>query len=79
MLCLLNKLHYPEIQQCYYDFSINNVKIQEKVAIVRHDRIDLYIVGFGRSKKLHKVPYNYGMNKYYWVNISFSRRSIIEA
>ena len=63
------KFEYPEIEQCYYDFIINNYKIQEKVCSKRINR-NTYTVGLYRSinKNIYKA-YKKGMNDFYWIHI----------
>jgi hypothetical protein len=60
----------PEIEQSYYDFTINEKKIQEKVATKRKDKKDTYIAYIQRSKANNvKHQYLLGMNEYYWIHI----------
>ena len=53
---------YPAIEALKHDFTVNGIKIQEKVATKRKDRSSSYVVAFDKT-------YKQGMNKYYWLNI----------
>jgi hypothetical protein len=60
----------PKYNQCYYDFKINNIPVQEKTAIKRNNRKNSFVIGLYRSgsNKSHNT-YKLGMNKFYWINI----------
>lgn len=60
----------PEIEQSFYDFTINGKRIQEKVTYKRKDRDNTYIAFMyrGRSNE-ERIPYLFGMNDYYWFHI----------
>jgi hypothetical protein len=59
------KFQYPDIEQCYYDFLINDKKIQEKVCGKRSDR-NAYVLLLYRSGCKN---YKKGMNDFYWLHI----------
>lgn len=68
--CKFLQFEKPEIEQSYYDFTINGKKIQEKVACKRNDREHSYIACIYRSATNNKKKqYLMGMNEYYWVHI----------
>lgn len=60
------KLHflpfiYPEMEALKYDFQINGINIQEKVATKRKNRPS-FVVDFNKN-------YKTGMNKFYWIHV----------
>lgn len=60
---------YPGVNQCVYDFKINNYKIQEKTA---RTRIDCNLIVLLLQKTKNSVggnPYELGDNDFYWVNL----------
>lgn len=60
----------PEYNQCYYDFKINSIPVQEKVAGKMQKKNNGYRVCLYRhSTKKSYNAYKLGMNKYYWVHI----------
>jgi hypothetical protein len=59
------KFEYPDIEQCYYDFTINDKKIQEKVCGKCIDR-DAYTVSLYRC---NGISYKKGMNEFYWLHM----------
>jgi hypothetical protein len=69
-----NKLHqlpfeYPEVNQCIFDFVINNFKIQEKTAFVKKS-YKHYSVLLGKNKYgIANIPYDQGDNHFYWINL----------
>ncbi len=68
--CNFLSFEYPEIEQCYYDFKINNKNIQEKVSLKKQNRKNSYIVYMFRSNcNERKKHYLLGMNDYYWIHI----------
>jgi len=68
--CKFLKFEKPEIEQSYYDFTINGKKIQEKVACKRNDRKDTYLVCICRGRSHEdRRQYILGMNDYYWIHI----------
>jgi hypothetical protein len=60
----------PRYDQCYYDFKINNIPVQEKIAVKCKNKKNSFVVCLYRSvlKKGYKA-YKLGMNKFYWINI----------
>lgn len=60
----------PIYDQCYYDFKVNNIPVQEKKAIKVKTKKNSYVVCLYRrdGKKKYKA-YKLGMNKFYWVHI----------
>jgi len=60
---------YPEVNQCVYDFKINNYKIQEKTAFLKKQR-NYFMVMFLKNKNgFHNNPYEVDDNDFYWVNL----------
>ena len=68
--CFFLNFKKPEIEQSFYDFTINGKRIQEKVTYKRKDRDNTYIAFMyrGRSNE-ERRPYLLGMNDYYWFHI----------
>ena len=63
------KFEYPEVNQCVYDFKINNYKVQEKTAFIRKPR-KYYKTNINRNKNGNKcIPYDSGDNDFYWINL----------
>ena len=63
------KFDYPEVNQCVYDFKINNYKVQEKTAFIRKPR-KYYKTNINRNKNGNKcIPYDSGDNDFYWINL----------
>lgn len=55
---------YPKYGYKEYDFVVNNLKIQEKVAVVGQ-KANLYVVNLQRSMSVYKA----GDNDFYWIHI----------
>jgi len=65
----LVQFEYPEVNQCVYDFKINNYKIQEKTAFIKNLR-NYYMVILGKNKNGdHNNSYDKGDNDFYWINL----------
>jgi hypothetical protein len=68
--CKFLQFIYPDIEQSYFDFTINGKKIQEKVATKRKDNENSYVCFIQRSIANNiKKQYLLGMNDYYWIHI----------
>ncbi len=68
--CNFLEFKYPDIEQCYYDFTVNNKQIQEKVTWKKPNRKDSYIAALFRNTSNNKRKnYLLGMNDYYWIHI----------
>lgn len=63
------KFEYPDIEQCYYDFMINNYRIQEKVCGKINDRNAYNVSLYRRINKNTFKAYKKGMNNFYWFHI----------
>ncbi len=64
------KFEYPDIEQCYYDFMINNYRIQEKVCGKINDRNAYNVSLYRRINKNTFKAYKKGMNNFYWFHIN---------
>jgi hypothetical protein len=62
------EFNYPELNQCIFDFKVNNFKIQEKTAFNKNPR-NYNIVMFTKSKNGLHNPYEHGDNDFYWINL----------
>jgi hypothetical protein len=60
----------PDYTQSYYDFRINDIPVQEKIACKVKQKKDIYMCFLYRSqqKKGYQL-YKLGMNKFYWIHI----------
>ena len=62
---------YDEIEATVYDFKINNLKIQEKVALLHDNNLCIFQLcknnGVLKGKK-NKSQYDIGDNQFYWLN-----------
>lgn len=68
------KFERPRYNQSFYDFVVNGVRVQEKVATLRKDRKNTYVIFLYRSlsnngRNMKYQPYKQGMNSYYWIHI----------
>ena len=63
------KFEYPEVNQCVYDFKINNYKIQEKKAFMKSQRNYMMVMLSKNKGGINNIPYDKGDNDFYWVNL----------
>ena len=63
------KFEYPEVNQCVYDFKINNYKVQEKTAHIRKNFKHYISVLHKKKEGISQIPYDSGDNDFYWINL----------
>ena len=64
------QFEYPKVNQCVYDFKINNYKIQEKTAFLKKPN-NYYICLLTKNGDLndYKKAYEIRDNNFYWINL----------
>ena len=65
----LVQFEYPEINQCVYDFKVNNYKIQEKTAQLRLDCNHYKCLLYKKKDGKDCCSYEKGDNDFYWINL----------
>jgi hypothetical protein len=64
------KFHYDNKEGTVYDFKIENIKIQEKVAKIsdKEDRYKFCLCKNNGNVKHNQIQYDIGDNDFYWLN-----------
>jgi len=60
----------PEYAQSFYDFKVNDIPVQEKIAYKIKNKTNAFLASLYRSKaKKGFQAYELGMNTFYWIHI----------
>ena len=60
---------YPQVNQCVYDFTVNNYKIQEKVAFLTKNCFYSVLLSKRDGQISYNKAYEQGDNEFYWINL----------